>query len=184
MSHAESAVKLGRDVYVAPTSYVGGRVTLGDACTVMHHVTIRGDVGAITVGNRVNIQDGTVVHTESGRDLVIEDEVSIGHRAVVHGAFIGARSLIGIGAIVLDGCRIGPGCIVAAGAVVPPRTEVPAGTLVMGVPARAVRKTNEEDRRYIESVVASYVALGRMHRDGVFPNFVGRRDADCLKPVE
>ncbi len=178
MSVSEAKVEIGRDVYLAPTSYVGGRVAIGDGSTVMHHVAIRGDVGAITIGRRVNVQDGSVIHTETGRDLIIEDEVSIGHRAVVHCEFVGARALIGIGAIVLDGCRIGAGCIVAAGALVAPRTEVGDGMMLMGVPARVIRETTETERRYLESIVGNYRDLGRRHAIGDFPNVAGSPDRE------
>ncbi len=165
-------VVLGRDVYLAPTSYVAGDVVMGDECTVMHHVTIRGDVGRIRIGRRVNVQDGSVLHNETGVDLEIGDEVGIGHRAVVHCRRVGSRSLIGIGSLVLDRCEIGDDCIIAAGAVLPPRTTVPDGTVMMGVPAKPVRSITDAERGYIREVVARYVELGEMHRDGKYPNVV------------
>jgi len=127
--------RVGRGVYLAETAYVGGDVTIGDACTIMHHVVIRGDVAAIRIGNRVNVQDGAVIHTETGVPLDIGDDVVIGHRAVVHCRRVGRGALIGIGAIVLDQCDVGEGAIVAAGAVVPPGMVVPPGKMAMGVPA-------------------------------------------------
>ncbi len=170
MATNDCHVKLGRDVYIAPTAYVGGNVTLGDQCTVMHQVTIRGDVARIDVGRRVNIQDGCIVHTAIGEDLRIGDEVSIGHGAVVHCAEIGSGALIGIGAIVLDGCRIGANSIVGAGAVVAPRTIIPDNTLVMGVPARPVRATTAQEAQYTREVVERYAQLARQHAAGEFPN--------------
>lgn len=163
-------VKLGRDVYVAPTAYVGGAVVLGDETTVMHHVVIRGDVSHIRIGSRVNVQDASVIHTTAGIDLEIEDEVSIGHRAIVHCKRIGANSLIGMGSIVLDGCTIGSRCIIGAGAVVPPNTDVPAGKVVMGVPGRIVRDIREEEYAYLDYVVENYRKLGRLHGAGAYPN--------------
>jgi carbonic anhydrase/acetyltransferase-like protein (isoleucine patch superfamily) len=163
-------VILGRDVYLAPTAYVGGDVTLGDGCTVMHHVVIRGDVSPIRVGARCNIQDGTILHTNRGVPLDIEDDVSIGHRAVVHCRRVGAGSLIGIGTIVLDDCEIGRGCLIAAGAVVPPRTLVPDGKLVMGIPGRNMRDVNDAERLYFQEITASYLHLGRLHAAGQYPN--------------
>ncbi len=167
-------VTLGRDVYLAPTAYVGGEVTLGDQCTVMHHVVIRGDVSPIRIGRRVNVQDATIIHTNRGVPLDIADDVSIGHRAVVHCRRVGAGTLVGIGSIILDDCEIGPGCIIAAGAVLPPKTMVPAGKVVMGVPGRIVRDTTEEERLYIQEVLASYVHLGRLHTSGAYPNYAAR----------
>ncbi|HEY3244290.1 MAG TPA: gamma carbonic anhydrase family protein [Phycisphaerae bacterium] len=163
-------VRLGEGVYLAPTAYVGGDVELGDGCTVMHFVVIRGDVSPIRIGRHVNVQDGTIIHTNRGVPLEIGDEVGIGHRAIVHARRVGAHTLIGMGAIILDDVDIGRGCIIAAGAVVPPRTVIPAGKLVMGVPARVVRSVTERERAYIADVVASYLELGRQHAAGMYPN--------------
>ncbi len=164
-------VSVGREVYVAPTAYVGGEVTLGDHCTVMHHVTIRGDVSAIRIGRRVNFQDGVIVHTRSGVPLDIEDDVSIGHRAVVHCRRVGAGTLIGTGAIVLDDCEIGERCIIGAGAVVPPKTVIPDGKLVLGVPGKVIRDVNDSELAYMQVVVDSYLRLGPLHAQGRFPAY-------------
>lgn len=157
-------------MFIASTAYVGGEVQLADDVTVMHHVTIRGDVAAISVGVRVNIQDGSVLHTRTGVPLVVANDVIIGHRAVVHCRRVGARSLIGIGAIVLDNAEIGANCIVAAGSVVPPGTTIPDNSLVLGIPGRVVRSTTEADLLMIDEVVERYVALGRAHASGIYPN--------------
>lgn len=161
---------LGRDVYIAPTAYVGGDVVVGDQSTVMHFVAIRGDIAPIRIGARVNVQDGAVLHTADGTALDIADEVSIGHRAVVHCRKVGSRTLIGIGAILLDDCQIGSRCIVAAGAVVAPGTEIPEGSVVMGVPGRIVRKTGEADLAAIDQAVQNYIKIGREHGKGRYPN--------------
>jgi carbonic anhydrase/acetyltransferase-like protein (isoleucine patch superfamily) len=160
---------LGRNVYIAPTSYVGGDVTVGDDTTIMHHVMIRGDVSAIRIGARCNIQDMTVVHTKTGVDLDIADEVSVGHRAVVHCRRVGRGSLIGIGAIVLDDAEIGEHCLIAAAALVPPGMKVPDGKVVIGIPGKVVRDITEEDRRYMRFVVERYLDLGKRHAAGQFP---------------
>jgi len=162
--------KLGRNVYIAPTSYVAGDVTLGDDVTIMHHVMIRGDIAPIRIGNRVNVQDGSVVHTDHDVPLDIGDDVGIGHRAVVHGRRVGSRSLIGMGAIVLGGCEIGEHCLVAAGSVLTPDTIIPDGSVVMGFPGRVVRPVGEREQQIIDQVVASYLDLGRRHAAGQFPN--------------
>lgn len=161
---------IGRNVYIAPTSFVGGDVTIGDDCTIMHQVMIRGDVSAIRIGKRVNVQDGAIIHTKTGVDLDIADDVGVGHRAVVHCRRVGPWTLIGIGAIVLDDCEIGSGCIIAAGAVLPPRTIVPDGKLVMGVPAKAIRDTTEQELQYVRFVIENYLKLGRRHAEGMYPN--------------
>lgn len=161
--------RVGRNTYIAPTAYVGGEVVLGDDCTVMHHVVIRGDVSAITIGHRVNVQDGTVIHTRRGVPLDIGDDVSIGHRAVVHCRRVGRGTLIGSGAIVLDDAELGDHCVVAAGAVVTPGTVVPDGKVVLGIPARVARDVSDEDRRYMQRVCSAYIQLGQEHAAGRYP---------------
>ncbi len=173
MNHEPRKPLLGQDVFIAATAYVGGDVVLGDGCSVWHHVAIRGDVSAIRLGRRVNVQDGAIIHTRSGVPLDIEDDVSIGHRAVVHCRRVGAGTLIGIGAIVLDDAEIGRDGLVAAGAVVTPGTIVPDGKVLMGIPARVVRDTTPAEREYAARVVRSYLELSRRHAAGEFPNADG-----------
>lgn len=175
MNEPSATPRLGRDVFVASTAYVGGDVVLGDEVTVMHHVVIRGDIAPIRIGRRVNVQDGTILHTPYGKVLTIEDDVGIGHRAVVHCSRIGSRTLVGIGSILLDDCEIGSRCIIAAGSVLPPRTVVPDDTVIMGVPGRPVRKVTPADLEAIDHVVSSYVLLGRQHAAGEFPNIARLR---------
>jgi carbonic anhydrase/acetyltransferase-like protein (isoleucine patch superfamily) len=167
----QASVRIGEQVYIAPTAYVGGAVTIGDESTIMHQVCIRGDVGAITIGCRVNVQDGSILHTKTGVPLDIADEVAIGHRAVVHGRRVETGALIGIGAIVLDECCVGAGAIIAAGALLPPGTHVPNGKLAVGVPARILRAVSDEDRAYVARVVESYRTLGKLHAAGMYPNW-------------
>jgi len=164
---------IGRNVFIAQTATVCGEVIIGDDSTIMHHVTIRGDVGPITLGSRVNVQDGSVLHTKTGVPLDIADDVSIGHRAVVHCRRVGRRSLIGTGAIVLDDAEVGEGCIVAAGALVTPGTIVPDGKVVVGMPARATRDVTDADRGYIDHVIQRYLELGRQHAAGRYPSYAG-----------
>ncbi|MFQ5491849.1 MAG: gamma carbonic anhydrase family protein [Phycisphaerae bacterium] len=167
-------VTLGHNVYIAPSAYVAGEVTLEDDCTVMHHVVIRGDIAAIQIGKRCNVQDGAIIHTKHSCPQIIGDDVSMGHRAVVHGHRIGSGVLVGIGSIILDDCQIGDGCVIAAGALLPPGTVIPDGKVVMGIPGLVVRDVNDDDRRYARHVVASYLALGRRHAAGHFPNIAPR----------
>jgi len=165
---------LGLEVYIAPTSYIGGDVVIGDQSTVMHHVMIRGDIAPIRIGARVNVQDGVIIHTPRGTPLDIADDVGIGHRAIIHCRRIGPRTLIGMGAILLDDCEIGSRCIIAAGTVLTPKTLVPDGSVVMGMPGRVVRKVTDRDLQSIDHVVQSYLELGRLHAAGQFPNITGR----------
>ncbi len=173
-----SNVIVGKDVFIAPTAYVGGNVTLGDQCTVMHNTSIRGDVSEIRIGNRVNVQDGAVVHTDINVPLHIHDDVTIGHRAVIHCSHVGAGTLIGMGAILLDGCEIGERCIIAAGAVLPPRTTVPDQKLVVGTPGIITRDVSEDELRYMATAVRTYIELGRLHAAGRYPCLL---DADSTR---
>jgi len=133
------------DVFVADTARVIGRVTLGRGSSVWYGAVLRGDVHTITVGARVNVQDGTIVHVTAGRHAtVIEDDVTIGHRAVIHGCHLGARALIGMGAVILDGAVIGADSVIGAGSVVSPRTVIPEGVLALGAPAKVVRPLRPE----------------------------------------
>ncbi len=163
---------LGCDVFVARTAYIGGDVVVGDQTTIMHHVVVRGDFAPIRIGSRVNLQDGVVLHTANETPLEIGDDVSVGHRAVLHGRRIGSRTLIGIGAILLDYCEIGGKCIIGAGTVVTPGTIVPEGSVVMGVPGRVVRKAGDDDLATIDYVVQNYLRMGRLHSAGHYPNIV------------
>lgn len=144
---------IGKDCFIAETAAVVGDVTLGDNCSVWYSAVLRGDVNSITVGNRVNIQDGTVLHctgSENGK-VVIGDDVVIGHNATVHGAVIGSHVLIGMGSTVLDGAVIGDGAMIAAHALILSNTKVGDHELWAGVPAKFVKKVSPE---VIERTVA------------------------------
>lgn len=162
--------RIGRGVFIASTSFVGGDVAIGDECTIMHYVMIRGDVSSITLGRRVNVQDGTIIHTKTGVPLTIEDEVSIGHRAVVHCRSVGRGSLIGTGAVVLDDAVLGEECLIGACALVAPGMVVPPRMVVMGVPGRIIRPVTEAERDYMAQVVRTYMRLAGEHGSGKYPN--------------
>lgn len=157
------------NIFIAESAVIVGDVRLGDGCNVWHHCVIRGDVASIRVGRRVNIQDGSLLHCKQDVALEVDDDVAIGHHAVVHCTRVGSRTLIGTRATVLDDCEIGEDCIIAAGAVVPPRTIVPAGSVVMGIPGKVVRPIRPEERDYVRYVVERYTDLARRHASGEFP---------------
>ncbi len=152
--------------YLAFNSVVSGDVQIGAESSVWFGTVLRGDVAPIVIGDRVNIQDGSVVHCDSGCANTIESEVTIGHRAVVHGERVGRGSLIGIGAIVMGHTVIGSECLIAAGAVVPPGMTVPDRMLVMGVPGRIVRPVNDDEVEYLRHVSRGYVELARKYYAG------------------
>jgi len=130
--------------YVHPTAVVTGDVVLGEGSSVWPTAVLRGDLHRIEIGKNTNIQDGCVLHTGKFK-LRIADNVSVGHRAVLHSCEIGEGTLVGSGAIILDAAKVGENCIVAAGALVPEGRVIPPGSVVMGQPARIVRETMPEE---------------------------------------
>ncbi|GAA1517473.1 gamma carbonic anhydrase family protein [Sphaerisporangium rubeum] len=152
------------EAYVAPTAVVVGRVRLGRATSVWYGSVLRGDDEDIDVGEECNIQDLCCLHADPGLPAVLEDRVSLGHRAMVHGAHVETGALVGIGAIVLNGARIGAGSLVAAGCVVPPGKVFPAGVLVAGVPGKIVRELTDADRASFADTPANYMAKAALHR--------------------
>lgn len=154
--------------YIAQGATVLGDVAVGELSSFWFGSVARGDVAPIRIGRRVNVQDGAVIHCDLGIENVIEDDVSIGHGAIVHGAFVGAGSLIGMRATLLGRTRIGRSCLVGAGAVVPPGLDVPDGMVVMGVPARIVRAVREEEAEYMKALPPRYAELARRYAAGEF----------------
>ena len=144
--------------FVDTSAQVIGDVHIGRESSVWMNAVIRGDVHAIRIGARSNVQDGTIVHVmRDTHPTTIGDEVTIGHGVLVHGCTIEDRCLIGMGAILLNGCRIGTGSIVAAGALVPEGMAVPPGSMVMGVPAKVRRPVTPEEAASIPAYAARYV---------------------------
>ncbi len=132
--------------YLSPTSAVIGDVILGNQCSVWFNTVIRGDVNSIRIGDRVNFQDGAVIHcTYQKHQTIIGNDVSIGHNAIVHGCTLEDNVLIGMGAIVMDGCYIESNSIIAAGAVVTQGTRVLSGSIYAGVPAKKVKDINQSE---------------------------------------
>lgn len=157
---------LGRDVFVADTARVIGDVHLGDETSLWFGTVVRGDVFHIRIGRRVNLQDLTVVHVTTGRHAtLIEDDVSVGHRAIVHGATIRRGALIGMGAIVMDGAEVGEEAMVGAGALVTPGTVIPARTLALGAPAKPVRALGPEEIARLGETARGYVELAAIYRN-------------------
>ncbi len=154
-------------VFVGPGARVIGDVELGAHSSVWYNTVIRGDVCPITIGERTNIQDLCVVHVTSGvHPTHIGREVTVGHKATIHGCRIADRCLIGMGAIILDGAEIEEECLIAAGTLIPPGMHVPAGSLVMGSPGKVKRELTEKERQSIALSAAHYVELAERHRGG------------------
>ncbi len=149
--------------FIADTARVIGDVELGENVNIWYGAALRGDVAPIRIGAGTNVQDNAVVHCDHHYANVIGAHVVIGHGAIVHGELVGDGSLIGMGAIVLGHTKIGRGCLIAAGAVVPPGLEVPDGHVVMGVPGKVVRETNDREKEYLAKLPQHYVELARRH---------------------
>jgi len=147
-----TAPAVGERVFIAPTAVLVGDVVVGEGSSIWFGAVLRGDLGPIRIGPDCNIQDNVVIHAETGRGTVLEERVSVGHGAILHDCRIGRSSLIGMGAVVLDGARIGPESIVGAGSVVREGFEVPARSLAAGTPA-SVRKP-------LEGAAADWIARG------------------------
>ncbi|MGB3308004.1 MAG: gamma carbonic anhydrase family protein [Thermomicrobiales bacterium] len=149
--------------FVAPGAVVIGRVSLGEEVSVWFNTTLRGDIAPITVGNRSNVQDGTVVHVNEDAPTVIGEDVTIGHSALVHGTTVGDGTMIGMGAIVLSYSRIGARAVIAAGALIAERTEVPDGAVMMGIPARQRQELDQEQQERIGAIGGRYVQVSRRY---------------------
>lgn len=135
----------GNDCYIAENATIVGEVSMGDQCSVWFNAVIRGDVNFIKMGNKVNIQDGAVIHcTYQKYPTIIGNNVSVGHNAIVHGCTIHDNVLVGMGAIIMDNCVVESNSIIAAGAVVTQNTHVEAGTIYAGVPAKKVKDISQE----------------------------------------
>lgn len=138
--------QIGNECFIAPTATVIGDVIMGDQCSVWFNAVVRGDVNYIRIGNKVNIQDGAIIHcTYEKNPTVIGDNVSIGHNAIVHGCIVRDDVLIGMGAIVMDRCDIKSNSIIAAGAVVLEGTVVESGCIYAGVPAKKVKDLSKDN---------------------------------------
>jgi Carbonic anhydrases/acetyltransferases, isoleucine patch superfamily len=149
--------KVSPKAMIHPTAYVIGEVEIGEYSSLWHYVVVRGDNDYIRIGKETNVQENSTIHTDPGFPVEIGDRVTIGHNAVIHGAKIGSNVIIGMGAVVLNGAKIGSYSIIGAGAVVTQGTEIPEGSLALGVPARVVRRLNENDIKMIEENAEEYL---------------------------
>lgn len=142
--------KIGKNTFLAENAAIIGDVTIGDDCSVWYGAVLRGDVNTITVGDRVNIQDGAVIHTLYKQSkTVIGDDVSVGHNAIIHGAIVEDKCLIGMGATLLDNAVVGSGCIIAANALVLSNAVLEPNGVYAGVPAKRVREVSDHQREHI-----------------------------------
>lgn len=160
--------KIAPDAFVANNATVLGDVHLGPQASVWFGVVIRGDTEEIRIGARTNIQDNSVVHADPAYPTHIGEDVTVGHRAIVHGAKVGDRCLIGMGAIVMNGAIIGEDSIVGAGALVREGMIVPPGSLLLGIPAKVVRQLDEPQKQLNKMSAIHYVESGQAYKKAGF----------------
>jgi carbonic anhydrase/acetyltransferase-like protein (isoleucine patch superfamily) len=158
--------KMGKNCYLAPNATVVGDVVMGDDCSIWFNAVLRGDVNSIRIGNKVNVQDGVVIHcTYQKAKTTIGNNVSIGHNAIVHGCTVHDNVLIGMGAIVMDNAEIGNNSIVAAGAVVLEGTKVESGTVYGGIPAQKIKDIPQDlIRGQIDRIANNYVLYASWYK--------------------
>ncbi len=153
--------------FVAPGARIVGEVSLGRESSVWYNAVLRADSAPILIGAGSNLQDNVSVHVDAGFPVILGENVSVGHNAVVHGCVIGDGSLIGMGSVILSGAVIGRGCLIAGGAVVLEGMEVPDGSLVAGVPAKVRRELTEEEKARLRGNADIYRAHTRVHAAAV-----------------
>jgi carbonic anhydrase/acetyltransferase-like protein (isoleucine patch superfamily) len=165
----EHAPQLRGENYVAPNAAVIGRVVMERSASVWFNVTVRADNDLITLGENVNVQDGSVIHTDGGIPVVLQRNVSIGHLVMLHGCTIGENSLIGIGAIILNRVQVGRDCLIGAGALVTEGKSIPDGSLVLGSPGKVVRALTPEEIAMNTWIAEHYVERAARYREGLKP---------------
>ncbi|MGG3998489.1 MULTISPECIES: gamma carbonic anhydrase family protein [Anoxybacillus] len=162
--YKEHTPNIARSAFIADYVTITGDVTIGEETSVWFNTVIRGDVAPTIIGNRVNIQDNSVLHQSPNNPLIIEDDVTIGHQVILHSAIIKRGALIGMGSIVLDGAEIGEGAFIGAGSLVPQGKKIPPRTLAFGRPAKVIRELTEEDEREMARIRREYVEKGQYYK--------------------
>ena len=166
LTYQGNTPRIDDSVFIAPNATVIGDVHIEADASIWFGAVLRGDEVAICVGKRTNIQDGVIIHGDTGQNVEIGDDVTIGHGAIIHGCRIAAGALIGMGAVILDGVVIESGALVAAGAVVSPGKRVSANTLVAGVPAKQIRELGKDAQDVILKGAEHYQRQSGIYRNG------------------
>ncbi|TMV51255.1 gamma carbonic anhydrase family protein [Paenibacillus mesophilus] len=151
-------------VFLAAGVQIIGDVTIGEEGSVWYNTVLRGDLAPIRIGRRTNIQDGSIGHVNTNQPLLVGDEVSVGHGAIIHGCTIGNGTLIGMGAIVLNGAEVGEYALIGAGSLVTENKKIPGYTLSLGSPAKVVRELTEQDLQRMKRTMESYLLKGKEFR--------------------
>lgn len=156
--------KIAESAFIADYVTITGDVVIGEETSIWFNTVIRGDVAPTIIGNRVNIQDNSVLHQSPNNPLIIEDGVTVGHQVILHSAIIRKNALIGMGSIILDGAEIGEGAFIGAGSLVPQGKKIPPRTLAFGRPAKVIRELTDEDVREMERIRREYVEKGQYYK--------------------
>ena len=152
--------------YIAPSADVIGMVQINENSSVWHNAVLRGDVDEIIIKSGANIQDGCVLHCSENMKTIVGEGTTVGHSAVLHSCEIGNNSLIGMGAVILDGTKIGDNCLIAAGSLLTPGTVIPDGNMVMGSPGKIKRELTDDEIEGIRHNAVEYIALKNIYRGG------------------
>lgn len=152
------------DCFVADNAVVIGSVVLENNASIWFNCVVRGDNDVITIGENTNVQDGSVLHTDAGIPLTLGNNVSVGHKVMLHGCTIGDGSLIGINAVILNNAKIGRSCLIGANTLIPEGKEIPDGSLVMGSPGRVKRTLSDEEIRGLKEIADHYVQKSALYR--------------------
>ena len=155
------------NVFIAPGAMVVGDVTIHEGASIWYNTVIRGDTAPIIIGRRSNIQDNCTLHTDADAPLVIGEECTVGHNAIVHGATVADHVLIGMQAVILSHAQIGESSIVGACALVSERKQIPSGVLAIGIPVKVVRELSEDEREQIVSSAAGYCERAAAHKQSL-----------------
>lgn len=153
--------QIDASAWVAKTADVIGKVVVAEDASVWFGAALRGDMNEIRIGARTNIQDNAVLHVDKNNPCILGEDVTVGHGAIVHGATIGNRVLVGMGAVVLDGALIEDDVIIGAGALVPPGKRISSGSLVIGSPGRVSRQLDEKELEHLKQSALTYVAFSK-----------------------
>ena len=156
--------KIDETAFIAESADVVGQVTIERNANIWYGTVLRGDDNYITVGENTNIQDGSIVHISEKFPTIIGNNVTVGHKSIIHGCEIGDNTLIGMGSIVLDGAKVGEFTLLGAGSLVPPGKEIPSGVLAMGSPAKVIRELSQEEKENLTKSALKYVKLANNHK--------------------
>ncbi|MBQ6631600.1 MAG: gamma carbonic anhydrase family protein [Romboutsia sp.] len=156
--------KIDETAFIAESADIIGKVTIEENANIWYGTVLRADDNYITVGENTNIQDGSVVHISEKFPTIIGNNVTVGHKSIIHGCEIGDNTLIGMGSIVLDGAKVGEFTLLGAGSLVPPGKEIPSGVLAMGSPAKVIRELSQEEKENLTKSALKYVNLANNHK--------------------